>query len=250
MKLLVIILCLLSERYLIHAVSHERFFWFGDYVNFLSKKLSDSALLTNSFVALAIVVLPILLVTALVLYLFNHALFGLVALVLNVLIFYYCLGPVNSFYPVSEEKSEGDEESEAGTYLVKVNSQLFAVIFWYIVAGPLGVLAYRLFYLCKEQAETQSAANLISAYLDWFTTRVTLLLYMLVGNFQRGFRYYSKMFLSSPANNETILREGGLLVAHTERDESVSLSYAQNFVEHALIVYLVLLAFFTLVAWL
>jgi len=251
MKLLVIILCLLSERYLVHAASHYRFAWFGNYVAWLNKNLSDKlGLMSHSYFALAVVVLPPVLITALVLYLFDTTLFGFIGLLLNILIFYYCLGPNNSFYPVSEKKEGESEEVEAGAYLAKVNSQLFAVIFWFIVAGPLGALVYRLIYLSKDQEQTRASAELIASGLDWITSRLTLLLYMLVGNFQRGFQYYSKMFFSSPANNETLLREGGLLVAHTEGEEVVTLPYAQTLVEHALIVYLVFLAFFTLVAWL
>lgn len=35
MKLIVIVLCLLSERYLVHAISFTRFDWFGRYVEWL-----------------------------------------------------------------------------------------------------------------------------------------------------------------------------------------------------------------------
>ena len=34
MKLMVILLCLLSERYLVHSIAYQRFFWFGDYYFF------------------------------------------------------------------------------------------------------------------------------------------------------------------------------------------------------------------------
>ena len=207
-------------------------------------------MLSGAWTALALAVLPIVLFVALILYFLSDALFGFIGLLLNLAIFYYCLGPDNSFYPVHKPEDEGNEEMSAGHYLASVNNQLFAVIFWFIVAGPLAVLGYRLVYLCRDQEKTRSAAIMLSSWLDWITSRLTLLLYMLVGNFQRGFNYYSKMFFSSPANNETMLSEGGLLVAHTEGEEQVTLAYAQNLVEHALIVCLVFLAFFTLVAWL
>ena len=73
---------------------------------------------------------------------------------------------------------------------------------------------------------------------------------MLVGNFQQGFHYYRRLFFSSPENNQTLLSNGGLLAARTTETDIVSLPHAQNLVEHALIVYMVFLAFFTLVAWL
>lgn len=250
MKLVVIILCLLSERYLMHALSYQRFSWFGRYLGLLDKHVPKSGVLANSWMQLAMIVLPLVLLTALVLYLFDHLLFGFVGLLLNILIFYYCLGPENTFYPVSGIQEGESEEEAAGSYLARVNPQLFAVMFWFIIAGPLGGLAYRLFYLCKDQDASKDAARCLTSWLDWVTARLTLLLYLLVGNFQRGYKYFCSMFLASPNRNEQFLSEGGLLAAHTDADEAVSLPYAQNLVEHALVVYLVFLALFTLVAWL
>jgi AmpE protein len=250
MKLLIIVLCLLSERYLVHAVSHNRFSWFAQYFDWINQKLPQSSLSTNSYFVLGMVILPIVLLCWIILLLFNHVLFGLFGFLLSFIIFYYCLGPENSFYPINNQENEQDSENVAGNYFVKVNSQLFAVIFWFIVLGPMAVLVYRLLCLCKYQTLTQQAAGLITGWLDWITTRITMLLYLLVGNFQRGFHYYSSMFLTSPEHNEEILRTGGLLVARSQDEEVVTLPHAQTLVEHALIVALVFLAFFTIVAWL
>ena len=250
MKLLVIVLCILSERYLVHAASYYRFHWFAAYSNSVTQKLPHNGLFANSFVALAALILPILIIVGIVLALFDNVLFGFISLLLNLLIFYYCLGPVNPFYPISLPEEDTESEAVAGRYFAKVNNQLFAVIFWFIVAGPLGALLYRLLSLCKSHEVAKPAAELLSGYLDWVCARITLMLYLLVGNFQKGFHYYMQMFLSSPRNNDEILETGGLLAARTSDVDVVTLPYAQNFVEHALIVYLVFIAFFTLVAWL
>lgn len=250
MKLLVIVLCILSERYLVHAASHYRFHWFDAYCNNITGKLPQTGLLANSFVTLAILILPILIIVGIILALFDNLLFGFISLLLNLLIFYYCLGPVNPFYPISSPDEDTENEAVAGRYFAKVNNQLFAVILWFIVAGPLGALLYRLLDLCKRQETAKPAAELLSGYLDWVCARITLLLYLLVGNFQKGFNYYRQMFFSSPKHNDEILETGGLLAARASDVDIVTLPYAQNFVEHALIVYLVFIAFFTLVAWL
>jgi AmpE protein len=250
MKLLVIVICILSERYLVHAASYYRFYWFDAYSNSITRRLPKNGFFNNSFVSLATLILPILLIVGIVLVLFNNVLFGFISLLFNLLIFYYCLGPGNPFYPVSSSDEDTESEAVAGRYFAKVNNQLFAVIFWFIVAGPLGALLYRLLHLSRGHELAKDAAELLSGYLDWICARITLLLYLLVGNFQQGFQYFRQMFLSSPQNNDEILETGGLLAARTSDVEVVTLPYAQNFVEHALIVYLVFLAFFTLVAWL
>lgn len=131
-----------------------------------------------------------------------------------------------------------------------MNSELFAVIFWYILVGPVGLLLYRLLTLSEKYAPTRQTAETLVNILDWVTARITVMLYLLVGNFQRGFVFYREQFLSSPAANEQFLSDGGTLAAKLHDGDAVSLTNAQTLVEHALVVFLVLIAFFTLVAWL
>lgn len=250
MKLFVIVLCLLSERYLVHTLSHNRFNWFPSFFNNLCQRLPQHSVFLNPAVMLAIIVLPFVILCGLVLFIFNHLLFGVIAFLLNLAIFYYCLGPENPFYPVREEGAEEYSEAFVGHYFAAVNGQLFAAVFWYIVTGALGVLIYRLISLCRGQELTAKIASQITDILDWIPARLTTLLYLLVGNFQQGFHFFTQKFLSSPEHNENLLSTGGLLAARTNASEPVLMPYAESLVEHAMIVYLVFLAFFTLVAWL
>lgn len=251
MKLLIIVLSLLSERYLIHSVSFIRFQWFEHYRSLVLKQLPKNEFVQNPYVLLFLIIVPILLPVALVNYLFSSLFFGFFGLLIELIIFYYCLGPANPFYPVTAAPIDDvDAELIASQYLARVNNELFAVIFWFLVLGPIGVLFYRLVSLLRDFAPTALAAEVIVGLLDWVTVRITFLLYLLVGNFQQGFQYYTKMFLSHWRNNLLILSTGGLLAARTHEQDSVTLSYAQNLVDHALIIYLVCIALFTIVAWL
>ncbi|KTD36185.1 inner membrane protein AmpE [Legionella nautarum] len=246
MKLLVILLSLLSERYLVHAVSHLRFNWFPAYFNTLYQRLPKSHQLLNQTLILLAAVLPIAIICALLLYIFNHVLFGFIGFLLNLVIFYYCIGPENPFYPVREDTDAEHSELVVGDYFAKANGQLFAVIFWYIIFGALGALVYRLISLCRMHGATAQLATQITNILDWIPARITVILYLLVGNFQRGLHFFMQKFLSSPENNDIFLSEGGLLAARTTEAEPVQMSYAESLVEHAVIVYLVFIALFTL----
>ncbi|KTD48238.1 inner membrane protein AmpE [Legionella quinlivanii] len=250
MKLLIIVLSLLSERYLIHAVSQHRFNWFGAYFQRVAGMLPKNEILQNSYFLLALVVLPPVLLLWLLLCLIGPWFFGFIGLLLNLFVFYYCIGPENPFYPVNTDPAHSDGDKTAGHYFYLVNSQLFAVIFWYIVAGPLGLLFYRLLTLSVNYQPIAQAAGLLVSILDWVTARVTVMLYLLVGNFQRGFIFYREHFLSAPNTNEQFLSDGGVFAAKLHDGDTVSLTNAQTLVEHALVVFLVLIAFFTLVAWL
>ena len=74
--------------------------------------------------------------------------------------------------------------------------------------------------------------------------------YLLVGNFQQGFKCLLQKKLLAPAENNTLLTEVGLLALQSQSDEQLSLPAAQGLVEYALILSLVFVAIFTMVSWL
>ncbi|HAT8673165.1 hypothetical protein D7217_02000 [Legionella pneumophila] len=250
MKLLVIVLCLLSERFLIHSVSYQRFSWFNNYCLFLKKTIDKNKCFSNPWATLIAIILPIVFLTFLVYFSLQSILFGLFGLILSLFIFYYCLGPQNAFYPILKKQANQTETDAIGEYFAEVNSQLFAVVFWYIIAGPIAALTYRLITLCKEINFISTQANQITNILEWIPARITALLFLLVGNFQRGFHLFVQYVLTYPDSNDKILRGCGLQAVRINDTEEVPMAAAENLVEHATIVLLVFIALFTLVAWL
>lgn len=249
MKLLVIVFCLLCERFMVHASSHNRFHWFSTYGNAMEKRLSKIAFLASPWSMLVAASLPMLLVAFLSLHFFSNWLFGFIGLLLNVIIFYCCIGPGNPFYPVRASTEQIASNDEIGAYLAEINGQLFAVLFWYIVLGPVALLAYRLISLRQNQKTVSKLALWLTSCLDWIPARMTVLLYLIVGNFQAGLRPFFKLFLNSPVNNQELLSTCGLRALGGTGEEQADMSQAENLVEHAVIALLVLLACFTLAAW-
>ena len=249
MALLVIVLCLLSERFWAHARVHQRFHWFIAYGARLSFSLRSMFSRMPSWGILAGVVLPILLVAMFVLHMVDHALFGVIGLLCSLAIFYYCLGPVNPFYPAHEKGKSDLTNEDLGAYLVAVNGQLFAVLFWYIVAGPIGIMAYRLISLACNLSPVRREASLLTDILDWMPVRMTALLYLLVGHFQAGLSVYRKQFFSRPSQNSAFLSDCGIAAMNLEHHKKKSMRSAERLVEHATIVFLLLLALCTLVTW-
>ena len=72
MKLLVIILCLVSERFLTHALAQRRFEWFTSYFNAVTRQFPKKGLLSSSIMVLIAVVAPLCLISFLILLLLNH----------------------------------------------------------------------------------------------------------------------------------------------------------------------------------
>lgn len=249
MKLLVVVLCLLSERFLIHSASYQRFIWFNEYSQHILDRIKQNNYFSNPWIQFAAIVLPLILLVSIIYALFHTLFFGFGGLILSVLLFYYCLGPQNPFYPSSQSDSIESGEQEAMNYFANVNSQLFAILFWYLLLGPLVAFTYRLISLSRPISQVSDCANQVADILEWIPARITMILFLLAGNFQKGFGYFMQHFISTPDINNKIIAECGLLAVQPGNSEEVSLPIAENLVEYGLIVFLVFIAFFTLVAW-
>ncbi len=247
MQLLVIVLCLFSERFLAHESTHDRFRWFKVYaekvISFVNRLCSH----ISPWIILALIIFPLLILACIVLCFFDEFLFGFFALILNIAIFYYCVGLINPFYPVLSNTTEPLLEQDVGDYFVHVNGQLFAVIFWYVLLGPLGLLAYRLIAFCTGLSVVSEHAVRLCACLDWLPARMTALLYLLVGNFQVGFQNYMKLFFKPPSYNNQLIQTCGM--ASFGHGQQQTMRQAEIIVEHATVVLLVFLAVYTIVAW-
>ncbi|TAL65146.1 MAG: hypothetical protein EPN84_01965 [Legionella sp.] len=246
MKLLVIVICLLSERFLMHSMSYQRFSWFADYAKRILQLDEKSTYLKSPWLKLATIVLPIVITSAIIYCALYSIIFGFAGLILSIIIFFYCLGPQNAFYPVTEKEVK---QPQIGHYFALVNSQLFAVIFWYILAGPIAIIAYRLISLSQTIPAVHTEARQATNILEWLPARLTAILYLLVGNFQQGFVSLRQYLLASPEKNDTLLSECGLQAVRTNPDEEIPMPVAETLVEQATIVLLVMIALFTLAAW-
>ena len=243
MKFLVIILCLLSERFLIHVSSHHRFNWFMDYSNAVASRLSGF----SPWIVLTAIIFPLVFIVWIVLHLFESVFFGLAGFILSLVIFYYCLGPANPFYPIRENPEEELDNEAVGAYLAQANEQLFAVLFWYIVLGPVSIVLYRLLSLCQGQPAGSPIARQLLDIFDYLPARLTALLYLFAGNFQPGFTYFCKSFFALPSNNQKLVRDCGL--AAIGKEVPKTMLNVEQLVEHVTVILLVFLALFTMVSW-
>ncbi len=239
---MVIVFCILAERFLANTRTCQRFHWFFSYNQTLSSRFSHSPLMNNSWLKIICLCLPLVGLVGILLTIFHHILFGFIYLVVNLMVFFYCLGPDNAFYPLKKNTDDETLQQTVGNYLAQVNSQLFAVIFWYMALGPMAVLLYRLVTLCQQDKSLHGQAVQLTGILDWIPARITSLLYLLAGNFQAGIHYFLNMFFTHPQNNALMLSEcGSLAVAYGEQ---VLMPQAEILVEHAVVIWIVLLAFF------
>lgn len=208
---------------------------------------------------LAVAVLPVVLAR----YALGDALFGLPYLVLSVAVLFLCLGPQDIGEEVDRwgrALAEGDEEAERsyahallergfsdipgsradvpGAVFVQANNRIFAVIFWFVLLGPIGAWLFRVADLVRRRAlfqaqrasdesndvapDCERRADDVHALLAWLPARLTALGYVLAGNYDAGrsaWRDAGLIDMPTIADgNEQLLRRVGMSALAMQRD--------------------------------
>lgn len=255
MSFLVVLLVLLIEKLTdwIGKVQHD-----GPWLRGLSKlEASDWGKASPWLVILGAVLLPVLLLGAVLLALEPLA-YGWLSLPLHLLVVLYSLGRGSTkreLGPFRDAWRRGDHEaavlvaerdlglveSDPRSLLQSVQAQLlwrghsgfFAVIFWYLLLGPMAALAYRLLALCVEHSQLagvrERAAQLQHAF-DWLPVRVLLLSFGLVGNFVAVNRALLHELLNWNISARQLLAQGGPAAADfgEAKDDEASLVQLDN----------------------
>lgn len=176
---------------------------------------------------------------------------------------------------VPEEELECIRKVEEAV-CVHANNRLFAVIFWFIVLGPLGPLgawAYRVTDLIRRRAvftasreeqadgtvaQLRDAAILLHGWLAWIPARLTALGYAAAGHFDAALGAWrapsEQQDASLPEYNENLLARVGVaaLALHDKDDEDLlqrgvrGASAANRLVFRLLLIWAVIISAMTL----
>ncbi len=283
MTLLILLVCLAAERYLNLGVQIRRVNLFPLYLEQLHKVVKGPYW-KNPYQAIALIVLPPVIVLALLYFVSGTSFFGLVKFLIGAVVLLYCLGPEDIYHQVhayimASHKNEPQvahqlasnilgenapsdptqiDRALVSTVFEKANQSLFTVIFWFAILGPAGALLYRLVVWLRESAEKTNSpyANLaetatsIQNILEWAPARLTALFYSIAGSFFHTIGYWLDNLFSP---NQTILAECGRITLHLEPDAEVKPENVKEslvIVDYTLLIYLALIALFTVASWL
>jgi AmpE protein len=125
---------------------------------------------------------------------------------------------------------------------VQANNRLFAVIFWFVLLGPLGAWAYRVTDLIRRRAVFtagrdasedgstalfRDAAVLLHGWLAWVPARLTALGYAVAGHFDAALGAWrapsEQREASLPEYNENLLARVGVSALALSDDDEESL---------------------------
>src|SRR3990167_4801285 len=253
MALIVIVICLLVQRVLMWEVNKPHLAFFIKYTAWLEmlcnqwriwQGLGGVFFVFASIAALYVMVIGVL-----------GAIFGVVFLFLwhlCVLWFYLDAKPLvfESVHPIPLNE----------LFMNRYHA-IFAVLFWYLVLGPLGVIFYcesrRLeFHLKQEQKsdvyfseEFLQKLMLVRSMMDWVPVRLLGLTYALIGQFRPAFTFWCSHF-AGLQSEPLLVVDYGMIALNWDPKLVLSRS-EQHMMEmrgltnRALIVWLVVIAIFT-----
>jgi len=208
------------------------FYWLDDKIK--------PALTGVQRLAMLITLLIPLVTAALVLSVTKEWLFGFAGILLQVIILFYAFGRVNLFeqlddylghwlsgdyqsaYHHAEKQFNSELDFAADDFsslhvscckglLYQWFEQVFVIVFWYLVAGPLVALFMRLLSLYEQRhgGGVEDGGLQLLHVLEWLPVRLLALTYAVAGNFSHCFKVLMVIIVDykMPAN-EVLLKTG------------------------------------------
>lgn len=211
MSLLAILLALSIDRFWESVENVRRFQWFYQYKAWLQARVGERSLWDGAGGPLLTLLLPLLVVALLQMMLVGWlALFGFL---FAVAVLVWALGPKDlerEVQAITSAWERGDEEtarSKAEAFvegslpqggaamatavingvLSEAVERIMAVLFWFVILGPLGAVLYRLVNLLHKSASGyagfDASAVMLHGILNALPARLTALGYAVTGNF-------------------------------------------------------------------
>ncbi len=264
MIFLSILIALVVERVAPQLVELRLNPWLREYSEWMISVLHIERF--AGWMGLAVLVFPVIVVIWIISGMFENAFFGLFELAFNVAVIFFCLGPkelnsqVDKYldaievgdsqqrFDIARQITREVPSMELSTQVIQVckaiyveaNSRLFAILFWFLVLGPVAVVLYRLLeqllnssYLQQSLASVTKLSHLVLGWVDWLPAHITLFVYMVSGNFEEGLQKYRQGSVAAvdmyEQNNELLQTVGFHSIAsHDVPDENQAIDIVRK----------------------
>ncbi|MFT5501749.1 MAG: AmpE protein [Woeseiaceae bacterium] len=300
MKLLALLIGLIVERLATQLFHWRRLRWLDRLFDFGFRQCERFANWPPVIPVVLLAIVMVLPVFVVVLSL-GDTLFGFPYLILAIIVLFFSLGPKDIGEDVDEycRAIEADDEQRINAMTkaliekdapadplerisaveaavcVQANNRLFAVIFWFVLLGPLGAWTYRVTDLVRRRAvfnasrddgntvsqDTVEGTQLLHGWLAWIPARLTAIGYAMAGSFEGALSAWRNPQENSPAHlneqNESLLARVGIgaLGLHPVEGESNSdrgvrgATAANGLVFRLLFIWAAVIAAMTLYGW-
>lgn len=257
MALTAILLCLFIQR-LLNFDSHTRKYnWFEFYYQWFKDRFSQGAL-WSGFGGVGIIIIPGLVIYILFALLIYHLLTIIGYYVLTLFVLWYCMD-------ARRLVKENVGNVTAQQIIVNTYQRIFALIFWLLILGSTGLVLYTLVTSLRRQLQMSAdmdkqTAGLLSAttqfegVLDWVPSRLLGISFALVGHFSVAFKFWYRNLATGINHTQQQAVECALAALDMEVQPDRELTEDQlravdGLVNRALLVWLVVIALFTIGRW-
>ncbi len=301
MKLIALLIGLVVERLATQLFHFRELRWLDRIIDLGFRQVdrfSNWPALIPVMILAVILVLPVLVVV----FGLGDALFGFPYLLLAIIVLFFSLGPkdigedVDDYCTALETENE-DEIRKAAKALaekelpsdplerihtveeavcVQANNRLFAVVFWFVLLGPIGAWSYRVTDLIRRRAvfnasrdeDSHKTANMVlesagqlHGWLAWIPARLTAIGYAMAGSFEGALSAWrtseGTTAKTQREHSEALLARVGIgaLALQSNEDESVSdrgvrgATAANGLVFRLLFIWAAVIAAMTLYGW-
>jgi len=239
MKLLALLIGLVVERLATQLFHLRTLRWLDRAIDFGFRQ-GDRIANWPSFIPVTVLVIVLVLPVFLVRLGLGDTLYGFPYLILAILVLFFSLGPkdigedVDEYCRAIEEDDptriqetaraliESDVPEDAAERIrmveesvcIQANNRLFAVVFWFVLLGPVGAWTYRVTDLIRRRAvfnalradlgdETPltAASEMLHGWLVWIPARLTAIGYAMAGSFDGALSAWRKADDSVPSTS-------------------------------------------------
>lgn len=220
MRFLIIVVCLLSEKFLIHNFHQYRQIWLNLYFDKIKKFVPHTLLFQNSTTPYLITLISLICISLFIIVLTKSGILFLLCFIFEAIVFYFCLGEHNLFYTNTEQPIKLNNKQ----YIQAINNEYFAIILWFFFFGPIGVMLYRVTNYFAKMQPHEHQINLILNILNWIPVRLTALFFLLVGQFQPGFNHLLNQIQAKPEENAKLLNDSAkYALGHDKEHDPITL---------------------------
>lgn len=301
MTLIAILLALGTESFWKSVRLLRHFELLIRYANWLQGRFKDQAWFNGS-VGVLLVVTPAILAVGIVQHVLGSApgvLAWFLTLIFSVAVLIFCIGVKDINQHVNDYLNAWNQDDPEAAYLyvkdllggekaenarqlhlqflefilIRINERLLAILFWFVVLGPVGAVLYRSVSQLKGLARSEygthedfmEAALRLKAILDWVPVRTTALCYAVIGNFVEAIHCWGQQIAKQGnnwvASNNSVLVSAGcgaLQLADIFTEQNLELDKdevrdqilaAEALVKRTVIAWLTFLAILTIVGW-
>lgn len=164
-------------------------------------------------------------------------------------------------HPVHQNKGEMSRTVTEAIF-TKSLTNVFGVIFWFMLLGPIGAVLYYLTAAITERAQrpdfgfsdTYSSAEYFKEILDWFPVRILTFTFALVGHFAPVFGIWLDRIGAGLLENRQFLIDAGLTAIHADFDAThaslIENQQALQLMSRTLWTWVIIITAFNIVIWL